>query len=47
MCITVGDYPEGIAATADAQRIVVAKLAVVDEVQVGNGPRAFGAFLRR
>jgi YVTN family beta-propeller protein len=58
--INVGDYPEGIAATGDARRIIVAnwesdtlsiidaeKLAVVGEVKVGDGPRAFGAFLRR
>jgi YVTN family beta-propeller protein len=58
--ITVGDYPEGIAATADARRIIVAnwesntlsiidaeKLTVVGEIRVGDGPRAFGAFLRR
>ena len=58
--ITVGDYPEGIAATADGQRVIVANwesntLSIIDatelkvkaEVKVGNGPRAFGAFLRR
>jgi YVTN family beta-propeller protein len=58
--VTVGDYPEGIMATADAQRIIVAnwesntlsiidtaRLEVVGEVKVGNGPRAFGVFLRR
>ena len=56
----VGDYPEGIAATGDARRIIVAiwesntpsiidaeNLAVVGEVKVGDGPREFGAFLRR
>jgi YVTN family beta-propeller protein len=58
--ITVGDYPEGIAATADGSRIIVANwesnsLSVIDaielkvtgEIKVGDGPRAFGAFLRR
>ena len=58
--ITVGDYPEGIAATADGRRIIVANwesniLSVIDvatlkvtgEIKVGNGPRAFGSFLRR
>ncbi len=58
--ITVGDYPEGIEATTDGKRIVVAnwesntlsvidavELKVVGEVKVGDGPRAFGAFLRR
>ncbi len=58
--ITVGDYPEGIEATADGKRIVVAnwesntlsvidaaELKVVGEVKVGDGPRAFGTFLRR
>ena len=58
--ITVGDYPEGIAATADGRRIIVAnwesnsisvidavELKVTGETKVGDGPRAFGAFLRR
>ena len=58
--IEVGDYPEGIAATADGRRIIVANwesntlsiidaeaMKVVGEVKVGDGPRAFGAFLRR
>jgi YVTN family beta-propeller protein len=58
--ITVGDYPEGIAATADGRRIIVAnwesnsisvidavELKVTGEIKVGDGPRAFGAFLRR
>jgi YVTN family beta-propeller protein len=58
--ITVGDYPEGIAATADGKRIIVAnwesntlsiidaaELKVTGEVKVGDGPRAFGAFLRK
>jgi len=58
--ITVGDYPEGIAATADGLRIIVAnwesnsisvidavELKVTGETKVGDGPRAFGAFLRR
>jgi YVTN family beta-propeller protein len=56
----VGDYPEGIAATADGRRIIVAnwesnsisvidavELKVTGEIKVGDGPRAFGAFLRR
>jgi YVTN family beta-propeller protein len=56
----VGDDPEGIAATSDARRIIVAnwesnslsiidaaELKVTDEIKVGDGPRAFGAFLRR
>jgi YVTN family beta-propeller protein len=58
--ITVGDYPERIAATSDARRIIVAnwesnmlsiidagELKVVADIKVGDGPRAFGAFLRR
>ena len=58
--ITVGDYPEGIEATADGKQVVVAnwesntlsvidaaELRVIGEVKVGDGPRAFGAFLRR
>jgi YVTN family beta-propeller protein len=58
--INVGDYPEGIAATGDARRIIAAnwesntlsiidaeKLAVMGVVKVGDGPRTFGAFLRR
>ena len=58
--VTVGDYPEGIMATADGQRIIVAnwesntlsiidavEVKVVGEVKVGDGPRAFGVFLRR
>ncbi len=58
--ITVGDYPEGIATTADGRRIIVAcwesnvlniidasELKVIGEIKVGDGPRAFGAFLRR
>ncbi|MHC2859756.1 YVTN family beta-propeller protein [Bradyrhizobium diazoefficiens] len=58
--INVGDYPEGINATADGKRIIVAcwesntldiidttELKVIGEVKTGDGPRAFGAFLRR
>jgi len=58
--ITVGDYPEGINATADGKRVIVAcwesntlviidaaELKVIGEVKTGDGPRAFGAFLRR
>ena len=58
--INVGDYPEGIAATADGRRIIVAnwesnsisvidaaELKVTGEIKVGDGPRAFGMFLRR
>jgi YVTN family beta-propeller protein len=55
----VGDYPEGIAATADGSAIYVAcwadntlvridaaTLAVTGKADVGDGPRAFGKFLR-
>jgi YVTN family beta-propeller protein len=58
--INVGDYPEGIAATADGKRVIVAcwesntlgiidaaELKVIGEIRTGDGPRAFGAFLRR
>ncbi|HEU0145389.1 MAG TPA: YncE family protein, partial [Bradyrhizobium sp.] len=58
--INVGQYPEGIAATADGRRVIVANwesntlsiidadsLKVIGEVKVGDGPRAFGVFLRR
>ena len=57
--IRVGDYPEGIAATADGSAIYVAcwadntlvridaaTLAVTGKADVGDGPRAFGKFLR-
>ena len=58
--IKVGDYPEGIEATADGRHVVVAnwesntvnlidavEMKVVGEIKVGDGPRAFGAVLRR
>jgi YVTN family beta-propeller protein len=58
--INVGDYPEGINATADGRRVLVAcwesntleiidaaELRVIGKVETGDGPRAFGAFLRR
>lgn len=58
--INVGDYPEGIAATADGKRVIVAcwesntldiidatDLKVIGEIRTGDGPRAFGAFLRK
>ena len=58
--IPVGDYPEGIAASADGSRLYVANwesntvsvigtesLRIERTMDVGDGPRAFGAFLRR
>ena len=58
--VHVGDYPEGIAASADGRHVYVANwfdntlstidaqtLKVVASVAVGEGPRAFGAFIRR
>lgn len=57
--IDVGEYPEGIMASADGARVYVANwfsntlsvidtgsLSVVGEIDVGDGPRAFGVFLR-
>jgi YVTN family beta-propeller protein len=58
--IPVGDYPEGIEASADGRTIYVTnwfsnelwvvdagELIVVAKIAVGDGPRAFGMFLRR
>ena len=54
-----GEYPEGIAATADGRILVAdwfsntlsvidaASLKTIAAVKVGDGPRAFGAFVRR
>jgi YVTN family beta-propeller protein len=57
--ISVGEYPEGIEASADGERIYVANwfsnevtaidartLEVTARMPVGDGPRAFGTFLR-
>ena len=58
--IETGQYPEGIAASADGKFIYVANwfdnvlmkidavsLKAVGKVETANGPRAFGAFIRR
>ena len=54
-----GEYPESIAATADGRILVAdwfsntlsvidaASLKTIAAVKVGDGPRAFGAFVRR
>jgi len=57
--VDMGQYPEGIDATHDKSRIVVAdwlsdtvsvidaaRLKVVAEIETGDGPRAFGRFMR-
>jgi YVTN family beta-propeller protein len=57
--LPVGEYPEGIAASADGTALYVAcwfdnvlqrfdtkTLAATGEADVGDGPRAFGLFLR-
>lgn len=58
--ISVGDYPDGIEASADGRHVYAVnwesstvsvidseRLAVEREIGVGDGPRAFGTFLRR
>jgi len=57
--VDMGQYPEGIDATHDKSRIVVAdwlfdtvsvidaaSVTVVAEIETGDGPRAFGRFIR-